>query len=565
KKSPSSQEELVPSTSYEAMRTTSTTGTNEINVHLLLSNDINKLRESALIKLQKLINRNCTNDVINNQDIVTLSKLSKLPKSSSWKGKRVFGIPLRIYQQSTGRLLPLGITNALQYLRLHAGKCDGLFRKPGVKSKIDRLRNEIEIHDSDQIKFDDYQPFVVADVVRQYFRELPECIIPPSITRILCDLIKCLPQEDQLLAIRYSFLLLPDETRDVLETILRFLFDVSIRSGASQTTCRSLARIFVPSVFQSYHELRSTKLTWWKWRKEIKLDSIAQESERLTLELCLMTMILNVDVLCRVPSVLSSELQLPSQRKTKRLDDLIRNECNGEFLIKKYISKESEQFFQQLQNTKYKSVQLPGNDLDIIELGIYKPKTTTNEVASLPRWKCSIDIPASIKQVSHRILNERYMWDLNFAESRIVEKLDDDAEIHQYVLNFLDLVPVRSFCEFRYTKKFSSHSSSTDNNEQQQSASNSNNIANGILISSISIDHLQNHFLPGSIGITHNSYFYLTPSTTQAGCTKVIHVASVDLSGRSTEWYDNVFGSMMAHNLNSLRQTFNKNKKCEKG
>ena len=41
-------------------------------------------------------------------------------------------------------------------------------------------------------------------------------------------------QDEQLLAIRYTFLLLPDETREVLETILRFLLDVSIRSGNSQ-------------------------------------------------------------------------------------------------------------------------------------------------------------------------------------------------------------------------------------------------------------------------------------------------------------------------------------------
>jgi hypothetical protein len=119
---------------------------------------------------------------------------------------------------------------------MHAGKCDGLFRKPGVKSKIDRLRAEIEQTDSsfDIIKFDEYQPFVVADVIRQYFRELPECLIPPLITRLLCDLLKSISQEEQLLAIRYTFLLLADETREVLEMILRFLFDVSIRLGNSQ-------------------------------------------------------------------------------------------------------------------------------------------------------------------------------------------------------------------------------------------------------------------------------------------------------------------------------------------
>ena len=128
----------------------------------------------------------------------TLTKLNKLPKSTTWKGKRVFGVPLRIYQQTTGHILPIAITNALQYVRMYAGKCDGLFRKPGVKSKIDRLRTQIEtINDCDEessyekIQFDEYQPFVVADVIRQYFRELPECLIPPSITRLLCDLFKC--------------------------------------------------------------------------------------------------------------------------------------------------------------------------------------------------------------------------------------------------------------------------------------------------------------------------------------------------------------------------------------
>jgi hypothetical protein len=166
----------------------------------------------------------------------TLNKLDKLPKSPTWKGKHVFGVPLRIYQQTTGHILPIGIINALEYVRMHAGKCDGLFRKPGVKSKIDRLRSEIERTDSsfEQIKFDEYQPFVVADVIRQYFRELPECLIPPLITRLLCDLFKCASQEGQLLAIRYTFLLLSDETREVLEIILRFLVDVSMRLGNNQ-------------------------------------------------------------------------------------------------------------------------------------------------------------------------------------------------------------------------------------------------------------------------------------------------------------------------------------------
>jgi len=53
----------------------------------------------------------------------------------------------------------------------------------------------------------------------------------------------------------------------------------------------------------------------------------------------------------QVPSALSDELKLPSAKKTKRLDELIRNECNGDFHLKKYISKKTEQFLQ-VKNTQ---------------------------------------------------------------------------------------------------------------------------------------------------------------------------------------------------------------------
>ena len=46
----------------------------------------------------------------------------------------------------------------------------------------------------------------------------------------------------------------------------------------------------------------------------------------------------------QVPSALNDELNLPSARKTKRLDELVRHTCNGEFHIKKFVSKASEQF-----------------------------------------------------------------------------------------------------------------------------------------------------------------------------------------------------------------------------
>jgi hypothetical protein len=92
---------------------------------------------------------------------------------------------------------------------------------------------------------------------------------------------------------------------------------------------------------------------------------------------------------------------------------------------------------------------MPTN-IDGVNLSMHKPSSTDPNENNLPVWKCSVDIPnTNVKQIYQRISNERYLWDNHFAESRTVEKIDSDKEIVQYVLNFLDLIPVRSFCEFR--------------------------------------------------------------------------------------------------------------------
>lgn len=58
----------------------------------------------------------------------------------------------------------------------------GLFRKPGVKSRIQYLREMIE-SDPDGFSFKGQSAFDVADMVKQYFRDLPE----PIFTSKLCE------------------------------------------------------------------------------------------------------------------------------------------------------------------------------------------------------------------------------------------------------------------------------------------------------------------------------------------------------------------------------------------
>lgn len=90
--------------------------------------------------------------------------------------KTVFGIPLLLTLQRTGQSLPCCIQQALKWLRANALDQVGLFRKSGVRSRIQKLKVMTETQ-GNNISYDGQQAYDVADMVKQYFRELPEALL----------------------------------------------------------------------------------------------------------------------------------------------------------------------------------------------------------------------------------------------------------------------------------------------------------------------------------------------------------------------------------------------------
>lgn len=68
----------------------------------------------------------------------------KKTKVPDYKDKKVFGVPLMETLRRTGQPLPQCILYAMRYLRKTAKDADGIFRKSGVKSRIQKLREQIE-------------------------------------------------------------------------------------------------------------------------------------------------------------------------------------------------------------------------------------------------------------------------------------------------------------------------------------------------------------------------------------------------------------------------------------
>ena len=64
--------------------------------------------------------------------------------SDYWRDRRVFGVPLTTVQRRTGQPLPQCILAAMRCLRRTARAALGIFRKSGVKSRIQKLRTLVE-------------------------------------------------------------------------------------------------------------------------------------------------------------------------------------------------------------------------------------------------------------------------------------------------------------------------------------------------------------------------------------------------------------------------------------
>ncbi|NXQ48968.1 RHG07 protein, partial [Catharus fuscescens] len=178
----------------------------------------------------------------------TIPKFIKKPKASDYKDKNVFGVPLLLNVQRTSHPLPNGILQALEYLRNHFLDQVGLFRKSGVKSRILSLR-EMNESNPNNVCYEGQSAFDVADMVKQYFRDLPEPIFTSRLCESFLHIYQYVPKDQQFQAVQAAILLLPKENREALKILLFFLRDVVAFVEENQMTPTNIAVCLAPSLF----------------------------------------------------------------------------------------------------------------------------------------------------------------------------------------------------------------------------------------------------------------------------------------------------------------------------
>ncbi|XP_038596351.1 rho GTPase-activating protein 7-like isoform X1 [Tachyglossus aculeatus] len=460
----------------------------------------------------------------------TVPKFRRKTKTPDYKDRKVFGVPLLLSVQRTSQPLPRGILQAMEYLRNHFLDQVGLFRKSGVKSRILSLR-EMNEADPANVNYEGQSAFDVADMVKQYFRDLPEPIFTSKLCESFLHIYQYLPKDQHFPAVQAAILLLPDENREALKILLFFLRDVVGFVEENQMTPTNIAVCLAPSLFHLNTFRQDTLATSRSSQRKHSLGKPDQRdlSENLAATQGLAHMIVECHRLFQMPDYCLESQDLrgrqgqPSPGGNKA----------GSTALARYSSmlislENSMQDLLRDARDKFKSW-VSCSHLPHVELANKK----VEDGYPLRLWKASVDIAASPQAVLQRVLREQHCWDPTLQQAKVLETLDEETEIYHYTTDGMAPLPPREYVLLRTWR--SDPKGST------------------CIVAATSVEYEE---VPLNGVLAHVFLCQHLIETVGAEKSRVTHVCRMDTRGRTTEWYNRVFGHMCAAELLRIKDSF---------
>ncbi|XP_068110024.1 rho GTPase-activating protein 11A isoform X2 [Hyperolius riggenbachi] len=143
--------------------------------------------------------------------------------------------------------IPVFLADVCKYLEDHANT-EGLFRKSGSVARQKLLKTKLDKGDSG---LSDFPPCDVAGILKQFFRELPEAILPAELQDAMVKAQQLASDEDKTSATILISCLMPERTTCILRYFFNFLHVVSKRSDTNKMDSSNLSVIFAPNLLQS--------------------------------------------------------------------------------------------------------------------------------------------------------------------------------------------------------------------------------------------------------------------------------------------------------------------------
>lgn len=477
------------------------------------------LRKLALLKLTSIMERHCPSHRTGwNWE---LPKFMRKMKNPDYKDKTVFGVPLVVSLQKCGQPLPQCILSALNWLRNNALDQVGLFRKSGVKSRIERLKSLCE--SGDELIFEGQQVFDVADMVKLYFRDIPGKLLTDKLSETFIAIFQHVPVNLRVEAVQCALLLLPDEHREALHSLLVFLNEVATHSPTNQMSASNLALCLAPSLFPDYvaPARPASPRRGAPDPRQLAHNKAAHD--------CLLALIKNHKELFTVCDELLAQCHFSYMEQSvpvalEELGSELGQDWRGYmYACTTALLKEARE-----KTRGWVSV---GSGQEGVEMWFKK----VGDGHPLRLWRVTTEVEAPPTELLHRILRERETWDTSLIKWRVVARLDSNAEVFQFLTASVPPTPPKDYCVLRCWRT---------------------ELAKGAcVIVETSVEHPEGQVLSGGVrGIVLASRYLIEPCG--SGRSRVVHLSRVDTKGRTPDWYNKSYGHVCALYLSRIRNSF---------
>nr|XP_029535877.1 stAR-related lipid transfer protein 13-like [Oncorhynchus nerka] len=426
----------------------------------------------------------------------------------------------------------------------------GLFRKSGVKSRIQALRQMNE-SSPDDVSYEDQSAYDVADMVKQFFRDLPEPLLTSKLGETFLHIYQYVPKDQRLQAVQAAIMLMSDENREVLQMLLCFLSDVTSSVEENQMTPMNIAVCLAPSLFH-LNILKKDNLSPRAMQRKYTTGRPDQKdlNENLSATQGLAHMIIECNRLFEIPhemvtqsrnSYAEADLHAPTLEELCRQqeeDDAsyqaearpcqTHSETRPQNLYQSYVESRLQELLKEAREKAKGWVSCTSSD----NTELYCKKVGDGN--PLRRWRVAVEVEAPPSVVLNRVLRERHLWDVDLLQWKVAETLDRHAEVFHYVLNRMPPHPSRDFLVLRSWRT---------------------ELPKGTCaLVCVSVEHEDCPRVGGVRAVVLESNYLLEPCG--SGKSRLTHICRVDFKGRSPEWYNKAFGHLCAAEVARIRNSF---------
>ncbi|XP_020894810.1 ralA-binding protein 1-A isoform X3 [Exaiptasia diaphana] len=173
------------------------------------------------------------------------------PQSPSHTPKKpIFGVPLaQAVKQSKspdGVDLPKVLREGIVFIEENGLGIEGIYRVSGAKSKVDGLKELYNEGKSVDLK--EYEPEVVAAVVKSYLRDLPENVLTTSLVPKFNELLGMQDKKEQLNQVKQLIKEMPVENRTLLSWVFTHMKHVIDRGSDNKMSIQNIGIVLSPTM-----------------------------------------------------------------------------------------------------------------------------------------------------------------------------------------------------------------------------------------------------------------------------------------------------------------------------